>query len=134
MRKIIAAAVAVMLLTGCRSVRETIEVPVYVHDTVYQKMVQRDSIYIDHFREVTKKNDTIYITDEVTKTKIVTKTDTAYRYIERPVTISKTETMEVKKPLPWWQKTLMYAGGVLLLALLGALLVWGVKHRSRLLP
>ena len=96
-------------------------------------MVQYDSIYIDHFREVTQKNDTIYITDEVTKTKIVTKTDTAYRYIERPVTISKTETVEVKKPLPWWQKTLMYAGGVLLLALLGALIVWGVKHRSRLL-
>ena len=127
-------AAAILLLTGCRSVRETIEVPVHVHDTVYQKMVQRDSIYIDHFREVTKKNDTIYITDEVTKTKIVTKTDTAYRYIERPVTISKTETVEVKKSLPWWQKTLMYAGGVLLLALLGALIVWGAKHRSRLLP
>ena len=134
MRKIIEAAVAILLLTGCKSMRETIEVPVYVHDTVYQKMVQYDTIYIDHFREVTKKNDTVYITDEVTKTKIVTKTDTAYRYIERPVTISKTETMEVKKPLPWWQKTLMYAGGVLLLALLGALIVWGVKHRSRLLP
>jgi hypothetical protein len=127
-------AAAILLLTGCKSMRETIEVPVYVHDTVYQKMVQYDSIYIDHFREVTKKNDTIYITDEVTKTKIVTKTDTAYRYIERPVTISKTETVEVKKPLPWWQKTLMYAGGVLLLALLGALIVWGVKHHSRLLP
>lgn len=127
-------AAAILLLTGCKSMRETIEVPVYVHDTVYQKMVQYDSIYIDHFREVTKKNDTIYITDEVTKTKIVTKTDTAYRYIERPVTISKTETVEVKKPLPWWQKTLMYAGGVLLLALLGVLIVWGVKRRSGLLP
>ena len=134
MRKIIAAAVAVMLLTGCRSVRETIEVPVYVHDTVYQKMVQRDSIYIDHFREVTKKNDTVYITDEVTKTKIVTKIDTAYKYIEKPVTITEEKIVEVKKPLPWWQKTLMYAGGVLLLTLLGALIVWGVKHRSRLLP
>ena len=133
MRKIIAAAVAVTLLTGCRSVRETIEVPVYVHDTVYQKMVQYDSIYIDHFREVTKKNDTIYITDEVTKTKIVTKIDTAYKYIEKPVTITEEKIVEVKKPLPWWQKTLMYAGGVLLLALLGALIVWGVKHRSRLL-
>ena len=134
MRKIIAAAVAVILLTGCRSVRETIEVPVYVHDTVYQKMVQYDSIYIDHFREVTKKNDTIYITDEVTKTKIVTKIDTAYKYIEKPVTITEEKIVEVKKPLPWWQKTLMYAGGVLLLTLLGALIVWGVKHRSRLLP
>ena len=132
----VAAAIVLLasaICSSCRTVRVIEQVPVEVHDTVYQKMVQYDSIYIDHFREVTQKNDTIYITDEVTKTKIVTKTDTAYRYIERPVTISKTETVEVKKPLPWWQKTLMYAGGVLLLALLGALIVWGVKHRSRLL-
>lgn len=122
------------ICSSCRTVRIIEQVPVEVHDTVYQKMVQHDSIYIDHFREVTKKGDTIFVTNEVTKTKIVTKTDTAYRYIERPVTISKTETVEVKKPLPWWQKTLMYAGGALLLALLGALIVWGVKHRSRLLP
>ena len=122
------------ICSSCRTVRIIEQVPVEVHDTVYQKMVQHDSIYIDHFREVTKKGDTIFVTNEVTKTKIVTKTDTAYRYIERPVTISKTETVEVKKPLPWWQKTLMYAGGVLLLALLVALVVWGIKHRSRLLP
>lgn len=122
------------ICSSCRTVRIIEQVPVEVHDTVYQKMVQHDSIYIDHFREVTKKGDTIFVTNEVTKTKIVTKTDTAYRYIERPVTVSKTETVEVKKPLVWWQKTLMYAGGALLLALLAALVVWGIKHRSRLLP
>lgn len=122
------------ICSSCRTVRIIEQVPVEVHDTVYQKMVQHDSIYIDHFRDVTKKGDTIFVTNEVTKTKIVTKTDTAYRYIERPVTVSKTETVEVKKPLVWWQKTLMYAGGVLLLALLVALVVWGIKHRSRLLP
>lgn len=122
------------ICSSCRTVRIIEQVPVEVHDKVYQKMVQYDSIYIDHFREVTKKGDTIFVTNEVTKTKIVTKTDTAYRYIERPVTVSKTETVEVKKPLVWWQKTLMYAGGVLLLALLVALVVWGIKHRSRLLP
>ena len=127
-------AAAILLLTGCKSMRETIEVPVYVHDTVYQKMVQYDSIYIDHFREVTKKNDTIYITDEVTKTKIVTKIDTAYKYIEKPVTITEEKIVEVEKPLRWWQKTLMYTGGSLLLALLGVLIVWGVKRRSGLLP
>lgn len=134
MRKMIFVAAAILLLTGCKSMRETIKVPVHVHDAVYQKMVQYDSIYIDRFREVTKKNDTVYITDEVTKTRIVTKIDTAYKYIEKPVTITEERFVEVEKPLPWWQKTLMYAGGALLLALLGALVVWGIKHRSRLLP
>ena len=108
------------ICSSCRTVRVIEQVPVEVHDTVYHKMVQHDSILIDHFREVTKKNDTIYITDEVTKTKIVTKTDTAYRYIERPVTISKTETVEVKKPLRWWQKGLMYAGALGILTVLAA--------------
>ena len=122
------------ICSSCRTVRIIEQVPGEVHDTVYQKMVQHDSIYIDHFREVTKKGDTIFVTNEVTKTKIVTKTDTAYRYIERPVTISEEKVVEVKKPLTWWQKTLMYAGGALLLALLGAMIAWGVKHLSRLLP
>lgn len=126
------------ICSSCRTVRIIEQVPVEVHDKVYQKMAQHDSIYIDHFREVTKKGDTIFVTNEVTKTKIVTKIDTAYKYIEKPVTITEEKIVEVEKPLPWWQKTLMYAGGVLLLvlllALLGALIVWGVKHRSRLLP
>lgn len=126
------------ICSSCRTVRIIEQVPVEVHDKVYQKMAQHDSIYIDHFREVTKKGDTTFVTNEVTKTKIVTKIDTAYKYIEKPVTITEEKIVEVEKPLPWWQKTLMYAGGVLLLvlllALLGALIVWGVKHRSRLLP
>ena len=121
-----AIALVLLSLTSCRTVRVIEQVPVEVHDTVYQKMVQRDSIYIDHFREVTKMNDTIYITDEVTKTKIVTKTDTAYRYIERPVTVSKTETVEVKKPLAWWQKGFIGIGVVSLIALLG-IVVWKTR-------
>lgn len=108
------------ICSSCRTVRVVEQVPVEVHDTVYQKMVQRDSIYIDHFREVTQKNDTIYITDEVTKTKIVTKTDTAYRYIERPVTVAKIETVEVEKPLRWWQKGLMWTGAIGILTALAA--------------
>lgn len=134
MRKITTAAVAVMLLTSCRTVRETVEVPVQVHDAVYQKAVQYDSVYIDRWHTVETKGDTIFVTNEVTKTKIVTKIDTAYEYIEKPVTITKEKIVEVEKPLPWWQKTLMYAGGVLPLALLGALVVWGVKRRSGILP
>ena len=133
----VAAAIVLLasaICSSCRTVRVIEQVPVEVHDAVYQKMVQYDSIYIDRFREVTKKNDTVYITDEVTKTRIVTKIDTAYKYIEKPVTITEERIVEVKKPLPWWQKTLMYVGGTLLLALLGVLIAWGVKHRSRLLP
>lgn len=116
------------ICSSCRTVRVVEQVPVHVHDTLRLTQTLRDSIYIDHFREVTKKNDTIYITDEVTKTKIVTKTDTAYRYIERPVTVAKIETVEVKKPLRWWQKGLMWAGAIGILTALAAVVVRFRRH------
>lgn len=111
------------LCSSCRTVRVVEQVPVHVHDTLRLTQTLRDSIYIDHFREVTQKNDTIYITDEVTKTKIVTKTDTAYRYIERPVPVVRTEQVEVEKPLRWWQKGLMWAGAIGILTALAAVAV-----------
>ena len=117
--------------TSCRTVRVIEQVPVEVHDTTYVAKTIRDSIYVDHFREVTKKNDTIYITDEVTKTKFVTKTDTAYRYIEKPVTLTATETVEVAKPLSWWEKALMWSGVAALVVLLTVLLAkfWQLFRR-----
>ena len=55
----------------------------------------------------------------MTKIKYVTKTDTAYKVVEKPVIVSKTETVEVERPLRWWQKMFMYMGLVGLMALIG---------------
>ena len=114
--------------TSCRTVRVVEQVPVHVHDTLRLTQTLRDSIYIDHFREVTKKADTIYITDSIAVIKYSLITDTAYRYIERPVTVTRTETVEVKKPLAWWQKGLMWAGGIALIAAALALFLRLRKH------
>jgi hypothetical protein len=51
-------------LVGCRTVRVVEQVPVHVHDTLRLTQTLRDSIFIDHFREVTQKDDTIYITEQ----------------------------------------------------------------------
>ncbi len=124
--RFITIAALVILLSGCKSIKQTVEVPVYIHDTTQTVREVHDSTYIDRWHTEYQKGDTIYITDEVTK--IVTKiqVDTAYRYVEKPVTVSKTETVEVKKPLSWWQKTFIGIGVVSLLALLG-LVVWKTK-------
>ena len=116
-------------LVGCRTAKQTVEVPVYIHDTTQTVRELHDSIYIDRWHTEYQKGDTIYITDEVTKivTKIVR--DTAYKYVEKPVTISKTETVEVKKPLTWWQKTLMGMGVVGLMGLIG-LIGWRILKRK----
>ena len=120
--------------SSCRTVRVVEQVPVHVHDTLRLTQTLRDSIYIDHFREVTKKNDTIYVTDSVAVVKYSLITDTAYRYVEMPVTITRTETVEVEKPLRWWQKGLMWIGVVGLMGLMG-LISWKtvvrlLRHRT----
>lgn len=105
-----------LLFTGCRCLKQTAEVPVYVHDTTKTVKEVHDSTFIDRWHTVYQKGDTIFVTDEVTK--IVTKiqVDTAYKYVEKPITISKTETVEIAKPLSWWQKTQLYGFWVLLAA------------------
>ena len=104
----------------------------YIHDTTQTVRELHDSIYIDRWHTEYQKGDTIYITDEVTKIVTKIKIDTAYKYVEKPVTISKTETVEVKKPLTWWQKTLMGMGVVGLMGLIG-LIGWRIL-KQRFLP
>ena len=112
-----------LMLAGCKAVKQTVEVPVYVHDTTYVAKEVHDSTFIDRWHTEYQKGDTIFITNEVTKIVTKIKTDTAYKYIEKPVVVSKTETVEVKKPLSWWQKTFVWIG---VLCLIGIVLwvVW----------
>ena len=115
-----------LFLTGCKTVKQTVEVPVYVHDTTYVAKEVHDSTFIDRWHTEYQKGDTIFITNEVTKIVTKIKTDTAYKYIEKPVVVSKTETVEVKKPLSWWQKTFVWIG---VLCLIGIVLwlVWKLR-------
>ena len=122
-------------LSGCKNWRTiTVEKPVYIHDTTQMVKEVHDSTFIDRWHTEYQKGDTIYITDEVTKIVTKIKIDTAYKYVEKPVAISKTETVEVKKPLTWLQKTLMGMGVVGLMGLMG-LIGWKtvvriLRHRT----
>lgn len=112
--------------SSCKSLTKTVEVPVYIHDTTQTVKVQHDSTYIDRWHSVEVKGDTVYITNEVTKTVTKIQTDTAYKYIERPIPVTHTETVEVKKPLSWWQKTFMWMGVWGLMGLIDVL-IWKTK-------
>lgn len=116
-------------LSGCKNWRTiTVEKPVYVHDTMQTVKEVHDSTYIDRWHTIYQKGDTIFINNEVTKIVTKIKTDTVYKYIEKPVTVTTTETVEVKKPLSWWQKTFMWAGVIGL----AASVVW-VLRKLRLI-
>ena len=110
-------------LTSCRTIRVVEQVPVEVHDTISQKVFFHDSTYIDRWHTVEVKGDTVFLTNNQITVKYRTITDTTYKYIERPVTVTVEQIKEVKKPLRWWQKGLMWAGAIGILAALTAVVV-----------
>ena len=121
-----------LTMVGCKTVKETVEVPVYVHDTAYLAKEVHDSIYIDRWHTIEVKGDTVFVTNEQITVKLRTITDTAYKYVEKPVTVTVEQIKEVEKPLRWWQKGLMWIGVVGLMGLMG-LIGWRILKR-RFLP
>lgn len=118
-------AALVLLLTSCKGLRQTVEVPVYIHDTSYVSKEVHDSTFIDHWHTIYQKGDTVFVTDTEIKYRERVRVDTAYKYIEKPVTVTVTETKEVKKPLSWWEKT-QQIGFWLLLSVAVVVVVWKV--------
>ena len=116
-------AALVILLSGCKGLKQTVEVPVYIHDTTQTVRELHDSIYIDRWHTEYQKGDTIYITDEVTKIVTKIKIDTSYKYVEVPVETTITKTVEVQKPLSWWERT-QQGGFWVLLAVFSMWLLW----------
>ena len=109
--------------SSCRTIRVVEQVPVEVHDTISQKVFLHDSTYIDRWYTVEVKGDTVFLTNNQITVKYRTVTDTTYKYIERPVTVTVEQIKEVKKPLAWWQKGLMWAGAIGILTALAAVVL-----------
>ena len=145
---VLAAVLAFLacILTSCKTTREvqTEYVDRYVHDSIYIERadtlvkvdVRRDSVLLRDsvFVNVWQSADTIYKVREVWKyrDRVSIKHDTIWdvqidvQYRERVDTAYKDKevvrTEYVKKPLSWWQKALLWAGGVSLVVC--GLLLW----------
>lgn len=121
----------ITFFTGCtpRTIVETHEVPVYVHDTLtttvvrYDSIHHRDSIYLETFI----KGDTVHVNKYVEKwrTKTETKHDTITRSVETPVEVERTVTItkEVAKPLTGWQTFRIWLGSIVILLAASTLIV-----------
>lgn len=125
---LIFAIVMALLVTGCRTPKTiTIEKPVYIHDTLNTVKELHDSIYIDNWHTIYQKGDTVYITKNQITVKYRTITDTAYKYVEKPVPVTVSKIKWVEKQLRWWQMSLMFVGIISIIGVLGCI-VW--KTRS----
>jgi len=101
---------AALLMVGCKTTQTIVEKPVYIHDTTQSVRVERDSVYVDRWHTIEVKGDTVHVTDSVWVVRYFRTTDTAYKYIEKPVNVEVTKIQEVTKPLGFWRKLLIYNG------------------------
>ena len=116
MKKLVFIVITILLFSACRTITKTIEVPVeirvedvkkeYIHDT------KIDSIYIRDSIDRWQKGDTLYITKWHTKFKYINKVDTIVKTDSIPKIVSVVKEVEVNH-IYWWQKTLMWVGGIL---------------------
>lgn len=120
MRKLLFIIPILILLASCAAQKQIIEVPVetvkteYIHDTKIDSVYVRDSI--DRWR----KGDTVFIYKEHTKYKYLNKTDTIVRVDSIPKIIKVETVKEVEvNHIKWYQKTLMWIGGIMSLILTG---------------
>lgn len=126
LRAIVALAIAMfivfilsLLFSGCKTRYITQEIPVIVHDKdsivsvqhyhTHDTLMMRDSVF------TIIQGDTIRIERWHTMQAVnhIARIDTLWREreVEKPVTVTKTEVWEVNR-MHWWQKMLMYIGGI----------------------
>lgn len=120
----------VLTLDGCRgtkTITERVEVPVVVTQEHHT-----ESVKIDHVRDTVFQRDSVYYyvkgdTVRIEKwhylqgTTNVVRVDTLIKVdsVQVPVVTERvvTQIEKVEKPLKWWQKGLMWAGGIGILLL-----------------
>lgn len=116
---------AVFMLSACKTTTRVVEVPVevvkkeYIHDT------RVDSVYIRDSIDRWLKGDTLYITKYYTKYKYVNKVDTLIRTDSIPKIVTVEKKVEVNH-IYWWQKSLMWLGGIATLLIL-AFIAYKIK-------
>lgn len=126
--------VSLFVLSTCTSCTTTKYVPVEFHttDTVRitdisrDTLVCRDSIYV----ELTQRNDTIYRTEWRDRWKYIVreKTDTAFIHMIDSIPVPYPERVEVQRKLHFWQKALMWEGGIFMTLLAVLFGVWLKKR------
>ena len=117
MKKLVFIMLAILMLSACKTTTKIVEVPVevvkkeYIHDT------KIDSIYIRDSVDRWQKDDTLYITKWHTKFKYINKVDTIVKTDSIPKIVPVVKEVEVNH-IYWWQKTLMWLGGITIILLI----------------
>ena len=117
-----------LLCCSCtKRVYETqyIEQPVYLHDTLRSTIYSHDTTIVKDSVFLAINGDTIVRERYNTIERIKVAHDTIMRFVEKPVEVVRTKEVckqvEVNR-IYWWQKTLMWMGGIVAIVI-GIILV-----------
>ena len=134
MRIILSLALCIIVV-GCKTTTKIVEVPIekvvtktdsiYITKVKVDSVFEKDSIYINTY----VKGDTIYRDNYrfISRWRDRVKLDTIYKTHTDTIKVEKAITIEVEKPLSWWQKVKQDVGGIamgILVTLLVGLIIW----------
>lgn len=120
MRKLLFIIPILILLASCAAQKQIIEVPVETVKTEYIHGTKIDSVYVRDSIDRWREGDTVFIYKEHTKYKYLNKTDTIVRVDSIPKIIKVETVKEVEvNHIKWYQKALMWIGGIMSLILTG---------------
>ena len=112
MKRLVFVILTILMLSACRTTTRIVEVPVEVIKKEYIYDTKIDSVYIRDSVDRWQKGDTLYITKWHTKFKYINKVDTIVKTDSIPKIVPVVKEVEVNH-IYWWQKTLMWVGGIL---------------------
>ncbi len=107
-----------LLCCSCtKRVYETqyIEQPIYLHDTLRSTIYSHDTTLVKDSVFFAIKGDTIYKERYNTIERIKVAHDTIMRFVEKPVEVVREKNVEKQvevNRIYWWQKLLMWMGGI----------------------
>ena len=92
-----------------------VEQPVYLHDTLRSTIYSHDTTIVKDSVYFAIKGDTIFKERYNTKWQIKVAHDTVMRFVEKPVEVVRENNVEKQvevNRIYWWQKLLMWMGGI----------------------
>ena len=117
MKKLVFIMLAILMLSACKTTTKIVEVPVEVVKKEYMHDTRIDSVYIRDSVDRWQRGDTLYITKWHTKFKYINKVDTIVKTDSIPKIVSVEKKVEVNH-IYWWQKLLMWLGGITIVLLI----------------
>lgn len=127
MKNLIYIIILLLTTVACKPQQRTVEVPVETVRTSYIHDTRIDSVYVKDSVDMYTRGDTVFKYKERVRYKYLNRTDTVLKTDTIPKVLKVETVREVKvNYIKWYQKSLMWIGGIMLI-ILGLGIVYKIK-------